>query len=31
MFGLRDHEYNDDWEVSSIIDVDKETYNYGKI
>ena len=31
MFGLRDHEYNDDWEVSSIINVDKETYNYGKI
>lgn len=29
MFGLRDFEYNDDWEVSSIIDVDKETYNYG--
>ncbi len=31
MFGLRDHEYNNDWEVSSIIDVDKETYNYGKV
>jgi len=31
MFGLRDFEYNDDWEVSSIIDIDKETYNYGKI
>jgi hypothetical protein len=29
MYGLRDFEYNDDWEVSSIIDVDKETYNYG--
>lgn len=29
MYGLRDFEYNDDWEVSSIIDVNKETYNYG--
>jgi len=31
MFGLRDFEYNNDWEVSSIIDIEKETYNYGKI
>ena len=28
MFGLKDFEYDNDWEVSSIIEVDKETYNY---